>query len=96
MKKVFSLLICSCFILSVLLIPLNAFAKGGSHGGGSKSRSGHVKGGNTHVKGYVKKNGTYVAPHTKTSPDKSKTNNWSSKGNSNPYTGKEGTKDPYK
>ena len=48
------------------------------------------------VKGYAKKDGTYVAPHRKTDPDASKTNNYGSKGNVNPYTGKEGTKDPYK
>lgn len=46
--------------------------------------------------GYVKKNGTYVAPHYKTTPNKSKADNYSSKPNVNPYTGKAGTVDPYK
>lgn len=44
------------------------------------------------VRGHVTQKGTYVAPHRATNPDKSKSNNWSSKGNSNPYTGKEGKK----
>lgn len=44
------------------------------------------------VKGYTKKNGTYVAPHSKSKSDGSKMNNYSSKGNTNPYTGKKGTK----
>ncbi len=45
------------------------------------------------VKGYVKKStGTYVAPSFKTSPNKSKLDNYSTKGNTNPYTGKKGTK----
>jgi len=44
------------------------------------------------VKGYTKKNGTYVAPHKQTAPDKSKANNYGTKGNTNPYTGKKGTK----
>jgi len=48
------------------------------------------------VAGHVKKNGTYVAPHRQTNPDKTKQNNWSSKGNSNPDTGKQGTKDASK
>lgn len=48
------------------------------------------------VRGYTKKSGAYVAPHRRTNPDKSKSNNWSTKGNVNPYTGKKGTKDPYK
>jgi hypothetical protein len=48
------------------------------------------------VKGHTNKNGTYVAPHRKTNPDHSRANNYSSKGNTNPYTGKKGTKDPNK
>jgi len=47
---------------------------------------------NVSVDGYTKKNGTYVAPHQRTSPDSSFHNNWSTKGNSNPYTGKKGYK----
>lgn len=46
------------------------------------------------VKGYIKKNGTYVAPAHRTAPNKTKADNYSSKGNVNPYTGKEGTKQP--
>ena len=48
------------------------------------------------TKGYTKKNGTYVAPHHKTKSNKSKHDNYSTKGNTNPYTGKKGTVDPYK
>jgi len=44
------------------------------------------------VKGYVKKDGTYVAPHRATDPNKTKIDNYSTKGNTNPYTGKEGKK----
>jgi hypothetical protein len=42
------------------------------------------------VRGYTKKDGTYVAPHRATDRDNSKSNNWSQKGNTNPYTGKKG------
>lgn len=45
--------------------------------------------------GYVTKSGTYVAPHYQTAPNTAKTDNWSSKPNVNPYTGRPGTKDPY-
>ncbi len=44
------------------------------------------------VKGYIKSDGTYVAPHYRSSPDSKVNNNWSTKGNVNPYTGSEGTK----
>lgn len=47
------------------------------------------------TKGHVKKDGTYVEPSRATNPNSSKADNYSSKGNLNPYTGKEGTKDPY-
>lgn len=47
---------------------------------------------NVSVRPYVKKNGTYVAPSNKTSPNRTKIDNYSTKGNVNPYTGKEGTK----
>lgn len=44
------------------------------------------------VKGYYRSNGTYVAPHYRSNPDGNVYNNWSTKGNVNPYTGKAGTK----
>jgi hypothetical protein len=44
------------------------------------------------VRGYVKKNGAYVQQHHRTSPDHTQRNNYSAKGNVNPYTGKPGTK----
>ena len=50
-----------------------------------------------HVRGsYLKRTGTYVAPHYRTAPDHSRYNNWSARGNTNPYSGKSGTVDPYK
>jgi hypothetical protein len=47
------------------------------------------------TRGYVKQDGTYVAPHYSTKPNATKTDNWSSTPNVNPYTGKAGTKNPY-
>lgn len=48
------------------------------------------------VRGYTKKNGTYVKPYFRSSPNRSKLDNWSTRGNYNPYTGKKGTVNPYK
>ena len=48
-----------------------------------------------HVQGYTTKNGTYVAPHYRSAPDSNPNNNWSTRGNVNPYTGQVGTKSPY-
>jgi hypothetical protein len=46
------------------------------------------------VAGHTTKRGTYVQPHRQTNPDRTRANNWSTKGNVNPYTGKPGTKKP--
>jgi len=51
--------------------------------------------GSHYVRGYTKGNGTYVAPHYQTNPNGTKLDNWSTKGNVNPYTGQPGTKDPW-
>lgn len=48
------------------------------------------------VQGYYRKNGTYVQPHYKSESDSTNWNNYSTKGNTNPYTGKSGTHDPYR
>ena len=47
------------------------------------------------VRGGFTKSGTYRQSHYRTSPNKTKRDNWSTKGNVNPYTGKKGTKNPY-
>jgi hypothetical protein len=48
------------------------------------------------VGGYYRSSGTYVQPHYKTSPDSTRWNNYSTRGNYNPYTGKTGYTSPYK
>ena len=48
------------------------------------------------IKPYIKKDGTYVAPSRATNPNATKADNYSTKGNVNPYTGKPGTKNPEK
>jgi hypothetical protein len=68
------------FLLSTLLMASSAAALAQSH----------------YVHPYTKKDGTYVQGHYKTAPDDTKLNNYSTKGNLNPYTGEEGTVDPYK
>jgi hypothetical protein len=48
------------------------------------------------VKGYTRKNGTKVAPSYRTAPNGTEKDNYSTKGNVNPHTGKAGTKEPKK
>ena len=46
----------------------------------------------THVKGYYRTDGTYVQPHWRSSPNNTTYDNWSTRGNVNPYTGQVGTR----
>lgn len=64
-------------LIAACALSMGALAKGGSHS----------------VRGHVTKKGTYVAPSRATNPDNTKANNYSHKGNVNPHTGKEGTKE---
>jgi len=73
-------------LLVLVLVALQANAKNNS---GSS-------GGSHAVKGHVKKDGTYVPPHQATNPNNTQRDNWSSKPNVNPYTGKQGDKEAKK
>jgi hypothetical protein len=86
-----------------LLLTLPAFASTG-HGGHSGSRgvaSHHsakpatgtgAKSQREHVGSYTKKSGARVGAHDRSTMDSTKRNNWSTKGNANPDTGKAGSK----
>lgn len=52
--------------------------------------------GDVWVKPYFRKDGTYVQPYYRSRPDGNPWNNYSSKGNINPHTGKKGCADPFK
>lgn len=49
----------------------------------------------TFVRGYTRSDGTYVQGHYRSAPDSSTLNNYSTRGNVNPYTGERGSRDPY-
>jgi hypothetical protein len=68
---------------AVVLIASGAYARGGGGHGGSHFTS-----------GYVRSNGTYVHPSGATNPNRTQFDNYSTKGNVNPYSGVVGTKIP--
>jgi hypothetical protein len=49
---------------------------------------------NVHVRGYTRRDGSYVAPHMRSAPNSTTQDNWTTRGNVNPYTGVEGTRSP--
>lgn len=65
------------FILCILAAAAFAFPSGIANAG--------------YVNGYYRSDGTYVQPHYRSDPDGNPNNNYSHKGNVNPYTGKRGT-----
>lgn len=46
------------------------------------------------VRGYMRSNGTYVQPHHSTNPNATRNDNWTTRPNVNPYTGRVGTRSP--
>lgn len=50
--------------------------------------------GDVHVRGYQRQDGTYVQEHMRSAPDSTRDNNFSTRGNTNPYTGEAGHKAP--
>ncbi len=79
-----AIVLTACLVLST-----SAFARG--HGGGGHSS--HVSSGGSHsIRGYTRSNGTRVAPAHATNPNHTRNDNYSTRGNTNPHTGKAGTK----
>ena len=89
---VFSLIAMVAFSVTV---PSISNAKGKNNGYSSSSYSYSPgtgsKSSSTYVNGYTRKDGTQVGGHYRSTPDNSFNNNWTTKPNINPYTGKEGT-----
>jgi len=89
-----------------MVVGMAVNAQAGHRGGGGGGSSHHSSSGRSHtaatgtgsshsshaVKGYTTKRGTYVAPHRQSTADSTQRNNWSTKGNANPSTGRAGTK----
>ena len=48
-----------------------------------------------YVNGYWRSNGTYVQPYYRSDPNGTTQDNFSTRGNVNPYTGQPGYKSPY-
>lgn len=89
-------------LAALLALGLGSTAEAGRRGGGGASHSSRGHSGmsgtgsssSSHaVRGYTTRRGTHVAPHHQTHPDHTQRNNYSTRGNVNPWTGKAGTRD---
>jgi hypothetical protein len=62
-------------------------ANSGGYGWGSNSHSNSVS-------GHFNSNGSYTQPHQRSNPNNTDLDNYSTRGNVNPYTGAVGTRSP--
>lgn len=62
----------------------------GSTRSGHESGYGYTNPGSHEVSGYTKRDGTYVEPYRATNPNYTGRDNYSTSGNENPWTGKQG------
>jgi hypothetical protein len=69
----------------------SAVAKGGGHHVAAVPGTGSTPSSTT-VHGYTKKDGTHVEQHKRSTPDEKFENNWTTKGNENLSTGKDGSR----
>jgi hypothetical protein len=61
----------------------NSYGSGFGTGSNSSSHS---------VQGHYNSNGTYTQPHMRTNPNNTQMDNFGTRGNYNPYTGRSGTR----
>ena len=103
MTNVFQSLLTLCLSLLFVLSPISTEARSYSSSGYSQPFSGRSYYGSPRVdpqgrwvNGYTRKDGTHVRGHYRSRPDGTDLNNWTTRGNVNPHTGKPGTRAPRK
>jgi hypothetical protein len=79
-------------VLAVSALSVAPMASAGKKGGGATAPGTGSKANSTYVHGHFKKDGTFVEGHRKSTPDTKFENNWTTKGNDNLYTGKDGVR----
>jgi hypothetical protein len=83
MNRLVTYNIVSLLIMGLMTVPVEARRRSSSSGS------------YTTVRPSITRNGTYRQGHVRTNPNTSRMDNWSTKGNVNPYTGKKGSRNPW-
>jgi hypothetical protein len=78
--------------VAIVMIAAPATAQYQSSYGTRSSSSGYGSTGDHYVTGHTTESGTYVQGHMATNPNNTRNDNYSTRGNVNPYTGEAGTK----
>lgn len=79
------------FAAAALMLSAPTFAANKSYSSKS-SGYGYTNSSHTHVKSTVTKDGTYRQSHERTNANTTQKDNYGTRGNTNPWTGKKGTK----
>lgn len=98
MKAIVTIALAASLIAPMSSFAQSAYSQYGAQQQASPTTRSSYESQNTqpvHVSGYERANGTYVQPYERTTPNSTRSDNYSTKGNVNPYTGKAGTRDPY-
>jgi len=80
------------YLFIALAISIVATAAADARGGDHSSGSSHYSSGEHYTHGYTRRDGTYVEGYHATNPNGTRNDNFSTRGNMNPYTGEPGTK----
>jgi hypothetical protein len=90
MKKLIGVLLAALVAGS----PIQGFARGGGghSGSGRLTGTGHVNPSSHYTHGYYRHDGTYVHGYHATNPNATGTDNYSTRGNVNPWTGQPGNR----
>lgn len=91
--KVHVIITCAIGLTAALMVPGVAMAMGYRPYSRSQMRVYSLPS-PVHVRSYVRHNGRYVGPHFRTAPNHTRLDNWSTRRNVNPYTGKTGSRAP--
>jgi len=78
------------FAIGLAIICLAAGTASAQTTQGTNTYGGYGTQGQHQVQGYTNQNGSYVQPHMQTNPNNTTIDNWSTRGNTNPYTGQPG------
>jgi len=78
----------------VALVIVGLFVPAVSARGGGSS-GGRPSGGIVSVRPHVTRKGSLVPGHQRTSPNSTKADNWSTRDHINPFTGKQGSRNPW-
>lgn len=80
-----------CGVALLVTVSASAVEARGS-GHSSSHSSSHVSSSTHYTRSYTRSNGTHVSGYHATNPNSTRNDNFSTRGNVNPYTGKAGTK----